>query len=75
MYIAVALVFILINYGLGKLAEYVQRLLSRAKRTAAVQWQRLRPALIRLREAVRLALARARRLGRRLRERWAALGR
>jgi hypothetical protein len=25
MYVAVALVFILINYGLSKLAEYVQR--------------------------------------------------
>jgi glutamate transport system permease protein len=35
MYLAVALVFILINYGLGKLAEYVQRRLSRNRRTAA----------------------------------------
>lgn len=34
MYVLVALVFILINYGLGKLAEYVQRRMSRA-RTAA----------------------------------------
>ena len=32
MYIAVALVFILINYGLGKLAEYVQRRTSRGGR-------------------------------------------
>ncbi len=35
MYVAVALVFILINYGLGKLAELVQRRLARAHRTAA----------------------------------------
>jgi glutamate transport system permease protein len=35
MYVAVALVFILINYGLGKLAEYVQRRTSRARHTAA----------------------------------------
>jgi glutamate transport system permease protein len=35
MYIAVALVFILINYGLGKLAELVQRRLARGRRTAA----------------------------------------
>jgi glutamate transport system permease protein len=34
-YIAVALVFILINYLLGKLAEYVQRRSSRAKKAAA----------------------------------------
>jgi glutamate transport system permease protein len=34
MYLAVALVFILANYGLGKLAEYVQRRTSRARRTA-----------------------------------------
>jgi glutamate transport system permease protein len=34
MYLAVALVFILINYGLGKLAEYVQRRTARAGRTA-----------------------------------------
>jgi glutamate transport system permease protein len=34
MYIAVALVFILINYALGKLAEYVQRRTSRAGRGA-----------------------------------------
>jgi glutamate transport system permease protein len=34
LYIAVALVFILINYGLGKLAEYVQRRTSRAGRAA-----------------------------------------
>ena len=33
MYITVALVFILINYGLSKLAEYVQRRSSRARRT------------------------------------------
>lgn len=35
MFVAVALVFILINYGLGKLAEYVQRRSGRAGRTAA----------------------------------------
>ena len=35
MYVAVALVFILINYGLGKLAEYVERRSSRARRAAA----------------------------------------
>jgi glutamate transport system permease protein len=35
MYLAVALVFILVNYGLGKLAEYVQRRTSRAPRSAA----------------------------------------
>ncbi|WP_214406310.1 amino acid ABC transporter permease [Pseudonocardia lacus] len=34
MYIAVALVFILINYGLSKLAEYVQRRTARAGRAA-----------------------------------------
>lgn len=34
MYVAVALVFILINYGLSKLAEYVQRRSGRAKRSA-----------------------------------------
>jgi glutamate transport system permease protein len=34
LYIAVALVFILINYGLGKLAEYVQRRTARAGRAA-----------------------------------------
>jgi glutamate transport system permease protein len=35
MYLAVALVFILVNYGLGKLAEFVQRRLGRARRSAA----------------------------------------
>jgi glutamate transport system permease protein len=34
-YAIVALIFIVINYGLGRLAEYVERRLSRAKRTAA----------------------------------------
>ena len=34
MYLAVALVFILVNYGLGKLAEYVERRLGRSKSTA-----------------------------------------
>ena len=34
MYIAVALVFILINYGLGRLAELVQRRLARGGRSA-----------------------------------------
>jgi hypothetical protein len=52
---------------------------TRAKRAAAVQWQRLRPAVIRLREVTRLALARvltqARRLGRQIKARWAAFGR
>jgi glutamate transport system permease protein len=33
MYVTVALVFILINYGLGKLAEYVDRRSSRGKKT------------------------------------------
>ncbi len=36
MYVAVALVFILINYGLGRLAELVQRRLARGGRSAAV---------------------------------------
>jgi len=36
MYIAVALVFILINYGLGRLAEFVQRRLAQARRSAAI---------------------------------------
>ncbi len=35
MYVAVALVFILINYGLGKLAELVQRRLARTGRSGA----------------------------------------
>jgi glutamate transport system permease protein len=35
MYVAVALVFILINYGLGKLAEALQRRLARGRRAAA----------------------------------------
>lgn len=35
MFMAVALVFILINYGLGKLAEYVQRRLARGRKAAA----------------------------------------
>jgi glutamate transport system permease protein len=35
MYVAVALVFILINYSLGKLAEALQRRLARGRRTAA----------------------------------------
>ncbi len=35
MYVAVALVFILINYGLGRLAELVQRRLARGGRSAA----------------------------------------
>jgi glutamate transport system permease protein len=34
-YVIVALIFILINYALGKLAEFVERRLSRAPRTAA----------------------------------------
>jgi glutamate transport system permease protein len=36
MYVAVSLVFILINYSLGKLAEYVQRRSGRARRSADV---------------------------------------
>lgn len=35
MYVAVALVFILVNYGLGRLAELVQRRLARGRRAAA----------------------------------------
>jgi glutamate transport system permease protein len=35
MYVAIALVFILINYGLGKLAEYVDRRSSRVGKTPA----------------------------------------
>jgi glutamate transport system permease protein len=35
IYAIVALIFIVINYGLGRLAEYVERRLSRARRTAA----------------------------------------
>lgn len=35
MFVAVAIVFILINFGLGKLAEYVQRRSGRARKTAA----------------------------------------
>jgi len=35
IYAIVALIFIVINYALGKLAEYVERRLSRARRTAA----------------------------------------
>jgi glutamate transport system permease protein len=35
VYFVVAVVFIAINYGLGKLAEYTERRLSRAKKTAA----------------------------------------
>lgn len=34
-YVVVAVIFILINYGLGKLAEYVERRLSRTRKTAA----------------------------------------
>jgi glutamate transport system permease protein len=34
-YLLVAIIFIVINYSLGKLAEYVERRLSRARRTAA----------------------------------------
>jgi glutamate transport system permease protein len=35
-YVVVAVIFILINYTLGKLAEYVERRLSRGRKTAAV---------------------------------------
>jgi hypothetical protein len=52
---------------------------AQAKRAVAVQWQRLRPALLRLREAARASVARlaahARRLGREIKARWAALQR
>jgi hypothetical protein len=52
---------------------------ARAKRIAAVQWQRLRPAAVRWREAARTAMARlrvqARRAVRQIKARWAALGR
>jgi glutamate transport system permease protein len=44
MYIAVALVFILVNYGLSKLAEYVERRLGRARRSAAAAPAELAPA-------------------------------
>jgi hypothetical protein len=52
---------------------------ARAKRVLAVQLQRMRPVLVRWREAGRAALARvivqARRVRRRIKARWAALGR
>jgi glutamate transport system permease protein len=35
MYLLVAVIFVVINYSLGKLAEYVERRLSQARRTAA----------------------------------------
>ena len=35
IYLLVAIIFILVNYSLGKLAEYVERRLSRARTTAA----------------------------------------
>jgi hypothetical protein len=51
----------------------------RAKRVAAAQWRMLRPAMMRLRESAHVAVARfrveARRLGREIKARWAALGR
>jgi hypothetical protein len=64
-------------------SSYVWRvgrvLKARAKRAAAAQWQRLRPAVLRWREAARATVARlrdqARRLGREIKARWAALGR
>jgi hypothetical protein len=47
---------------------------ARAKRVAAVQWQRLRPVVVRVREAARVGLARLglqmRRAARELRSRW-----
>jgi glutamate transport system permease protein len=46
MYVAVALVFILINYGLGKLAEYVQRRTSRARRGPADAAAAVPPELV-----------------------------
>jgi hypothetical protein len=52
---------------------------ARVKRAVAVQWQRLRPAALEWRETARVAVARlrveARRLGREIKTRWAALGR
>jgi hypothetical protein len=52
---------------------------ARAKRVAAAHWQRLRPPLMRLREAAETAVARlrtqARRLAQEIKARWAALGR
>jgi hypothetical protein len=52
---------------------------ARAKRIAAAQWQRLRPVLLRWREAARAAVSRwraqARRLAQEIKARWAALGR
>jgi hypothetical protein len=64
-------------------ASYVWRtgriLKARAKHAAAVQLQRMRPAVMRLHRAARAAAARlareARRLGREIRTRWAALQR
>jgi hypothetical protein len=64
-------------------ASYVWRLgriwKARIKRAAAVQWQRMRPAVLRLRDAGRAAAVRlaaeARRLGREIKARWAALQR
>jgi glutamate transport system permease protein len=46
MYVAVALVFILINYALGKLAEYVQRRTSRARRGPADEAPAVPPELV-----------------------------
>jgi glutamate transport system permease protein len=46
MYIAVAVTFILINYGLGKLAEYVQRRTSRARRSAKTDEAAPPPAMV-----------------------------
>ena len=50
-----------------------------AKRAAVAQWQRLRPAVMRVREAARVVMAdvraRAKVAWRQLKERWAALGR
>lgn len=47
MYIAVALVYILINYGLGKLAEYIQRRTSRARRPTKGAPDEPAPVLVR----------------------------
>ncbi|SCL30872.1 glutamate transport system permease protein [Micromonospora nigra] len=44
VYIVIALMFILVNYSLSKLAEYVQRRLSRGRRTADLPAQNPPPA-------------------------------
>jgi hypothetical protein len=48
---------------------------ARVKRAAAAQWQRLRPAVLRLRAAMARLRLDARRIGRAIKARWAALQR